>query len=255
MDQQVVRSALKSYRNLFSSNLLFLSSLSPSSNYLRLLTPPALNVSLSIQDFADPNTSILLLELRAALIVQDHAKNLATGDIDASVNQRVSKAVTEAFVAVQVAGMIKGLEDDEGMKGNDADVVKKVYLLVGHFYPFLLFAKFPLFRTNDHLGDGVFFYFKFFFSQYLLTTVEGALVDLLSFGLMRPKATYGESPLSSIDPTRALRLAIQRLCQELIPETIGLTDAFGFTDWDLDRLVIFFLFLFARFSNNGAAFY
>jgi len=141
--------------------------------------------------------SILLLELRAALIVQDHAKNLATGDIDASVNQRVSKAVTEAFIAVQVGGLIKGLEG-MGIKGNDADVVKKVYLL------------------------------------YLLTAVEGALVDLLSFGLLGPKVIYGESPSSSIDPTRAVRLAIQRLCQELIPETIGLTDAFGFTDWELD---------------------
>jgi len=59
-------------------------------------------------------------------------------------------------------------------KGNDADVVKKVYLL------------------------------------YLLTTVEGALVDLLSFGLMRPKAIYGESPSesSSLDPMRAVRLAV-----------------------------------------------
>ena len=77
-----------------------------------------------MQDFADPNTSVLLLELRAALIVQDHAKNLATGDVDASVNQRVSKAVTEAFISVQVVGMIKGLED-VGIKGNDADVVDR----------------------------------------------------------------------------------------------------------------------------------
>ena len=67
---------------------------------------------------------------------------------------------------------------------------------------------------------------------------------------MRPKAVHGETPSSSIDPTRAVRLAIQRLCQELIPETIGLTDAFGFTDWDLDRLVFsfFFLLALARFS-------
>ena len=93
---------------------------------------------MSIQDFADPNTSILLLELRAALIVQDHVRNLATGDVDASVNQRVSKAVTEAFVAVQVAEMMKGLED-VGIKGNDAVVIKKVYLLVGHFILFFPF--------------------------------------------------------------------------------------------------------------------
>ena len=138
MDQQVVRSALKSYRNLFSSNLPSHSSLSPSSNYLRLLlTPPDLNTSLSIQDFLDANTSILLLELRAALIVQNHAKNLATVDSDASVNQRISKAVTEAFIAVKVAGMINGLED-VGIKGNDADVLKKVYLLVGFFFLSLL---------------------------------------------------------------------------------------------------------------------
>jgi len=119
LDQQVVRSALKSYHKLFSSSPPSLLSLSPSSNYLRLLTPPEINVSLSIQDFADPKISIILLELRAALIVQDHAKNLATGDIDASVIQRVSKAVTEAFVAVQVAEMIKGLEDVPRIKGND----------------------------------------------------------------------------------------------------------------------------------------
>ena len=151
MDQQVVRSALKSYRNLFSSNLPSVSSLSPSSNYLRLLlSPPRLNDSLSIQDFADPNTSILLLELRAALIVQDHAKNLATGEIDANVNQRVSKAVTESFVAVQVAEMIKGLEN-VGIKGNDTAVVKKVYLLVSHLS---LPSCFVL--DSDHHGGDVF---------------------------------------------------------------------------------------------------
>lgn len=150
LDQQVVRSALKSYRNLFSSNLPSLSSLSPSSNYLRLLlAPPALNASLSIQDFADPNTSVLLLELRAALIVQDHAKNVATGDVDASANQRISKAVTEAFIAVQVAGMIKGL-GDVGIKGNDADVGKKVYLLVGHLC--LNCHSFCFVQDSDHFG-------------------------------------------------------------------------------------------------------
>ena len=100
-----------------------------------MLSPEALNVSSSIQDFTDPNTSTLLLELRAALIVRDHAKNLATNSqVDASVDQRVSKAVTEAFIAVQVADIIKGLED-KGIKGNDADVVKKMYLLVSQFYP------------------------------------------------------------------------------------------------------------------------
>ena len=149
MDQQVVRSALKSYRNLFSTSPPSLSSLSAFSNYLRLLfTPPALNVSL---DFTDPNISIVLLELRAALIVQDYAKNITVGknpETDASADQRVSKAVTEAFVAVQVAGMIKALEE-AGVKGHDANIVRKVYLLVGHFTFYIFSSPFLFLLHSD----------------------------------------------------------------------------------------------------------
>ena len=79
--------------------------------------------------------------------MQDYAKNITVGknpEMDASADERVSKAVTEAFVAVQVAEMMKGLED-VGIKGNDAVVIKKVYLLVGHF---IIAFPFPLFRTK-----------------------------------------------------------------------------------------------------------
>lgn len=67
--------------------------------------------------------------------------------------------------------------------------------------------------------------------QYLLTTVESALVDILGFGIIRADG--------SEDAARALRKAIQGLCIRLIPHVIGLTDAFGFTDWELDRYVQF----------------
>jgi acyl-CoA oxidase len=60
--------------------------------------------------------------------------------------------------------------------------------------------------------------------------VEAGLVDLLSFGVFRAPI----APRSS-DPARSLRMAIQNLCQELLPNAIGLSDAFGFTDWELDR--------------------
>jgi acyl-CoA oxidase len=63
--------------------------------------------------------------------------------------------------------------------------------------------------------------------------VEGGLTDLLSFGIIRPTAS-GAS-VATKDPTRPVRLAVKQLCEELLPEAIGLTDAFGFTDWDLDR--------------------
>jgi len=40
---------------------------------------------------------------------------------------------------------------------------------------------------------------------------------------------------SGQDPTRGLRTAIAELEREILPQAIGLTDAFGFTDYELDR--------------------
>ena len=62
----------------------------------------------------------------------------------------------------------------------------------------------------------------------MLTAVEGGLADVLLFGLLG--STGGAE-----DPTRELRVAIKRVCEELLPEAIGLSDGFGFTDWELDR--------------------
>ncbi|KAK0445628.1 peroxisomal oxidase [Desarmillaria tabescens] len=63
---------------------------------------------------------------------------------------------------------------------------------------------------------------KGLFMLYLLSAVEGSLTDLLTFNLINS------------DQTRTLRKAISRTCQELLPNAIGLTDAFGFSDWELD---------------------
>lgn len=81
--------------------------------------------------------------------------------------------------------------------------------------------------------------------QYLLTVLEAGLVDLLSFGLLfSPPTTVGND-----DPARPLRLSINELCQELLPEAVGLSDAFGFTDWELDRSVLFLLSVRLRCST------
>ncbi|KAF9812787.1 hypothetical protein IEO21_05990 [Rhodonia placenta] len=60
----------------------------------------------------------------------------------------------------------------------------------------------------------------------LLALVESGIGNILSFSLL-PSAD-GE------DATRGLRMAIKQICAELLPEATGLTDAFGFTDWELD---------------------
>ncbi|OSD00704.1 peroxisomal oxidase [Trametes coccinea BRFM310] len=62
---------------------------------------------------------------------------------------------------------------------------------------------------------------------HLLTAVEHGLVDILSFGLL-PRSE------GRADPARDLRMAIDRLCAEILPEAIRLTDGFGFVDWELD---------------------
>ncbi|KAG8849569.1 hypothetical protein FRB96_000719 [Tulasnella sp. 330] len=58
---------------------------------------------------------------------------------------------------------------------------------------------------------------------YLLTVIEGASADLLSLSLIAP----GQG-------VQDLRTTISQLCVDLLPELIGLTDAFGFSDWELD---------------------
>lgn len=103
-------------------------SLLPSSRYLRLLISPARSLpSFTEDDFRHPTTSILLLEWRAARIVEEHARTV--DDSDASINQRVAKAVTEAFIAAQIGEIINTL-GPTGMKERERNIVGKVYLLV-----------------------------------------------------------------------------------------------------------------------------
>ncbi|KAJ7857076.1 peroxisomal oxidase [Mycena olivaceomarginata] len=191
LDGQVLRAALKAFRGIFatSSPPAKASSLSPTSHYLRLLLDKELvSPELSPTSWTHPATAILLLKWRTALIVHECAQTLK--EPDASVMQRVSRAVTEVFVAARVGEMIESLR--VVLKEREAKIAGK----------------------------------------FLLTTVESSLVDLLSFGLFR--ATPTGNPPRSRDPTHALRLAIAGLCGELLPDMIGLTDAFGFSDWELD---------------------
>ncbi|KAJ7589575.1 peroxisomal oxidase [Mycena floridula] len=180
LDNQVLRGAVKAFRLAEAEQR---STLSESSRYLRLLqqVPPLLDQP---KCWSNPETSILLLEWRAALLVAQAAK-----DPDTCTAQRVSKAVTEAYVAARVGEMIQG---SGGLPTKEIPVLAALLNL------------------------------------YLLTTVESALVDLLSYGLFRVETSSKE------DPTRFLRLAIKNLCAELVPQAIGLTDAFGFSDWELD---------------------
>lgn len=64
--------------------------------------------------------------------------------------------------------------------------------------------------------------------------MESGLADVLSFNLLSRSGSEGVS-LGPADPSRALRVAIKQACLDILPEAVGLTDGFGFNDWELDR--------------------
>ncbi|KAI1785435.1 peroxisomal oxidase [Ganoderma leucocontextum] len=187
LDGQVVRAALKAF-GCFTATAGN-GELGPSDAYLRWLAEDSANLKDGKREegWGDTRTAIEVLERRAACVVRERATHAA--DPDASMDQRVARAVTDAFVAVQVGEIVRGLED--GVGGKEAAVLRKLYTL------------------------------------HLLTAVEGGLADVLSFGLLGEAGPAG-------NPSRGLRVAIKRLCEELLPEAIGLSDGFGFSDWELD---------------------
>ena len=66
----------------------------------------------------------------ALALVQSRA--LHENDADASAGQRVSRAVTEAFVSEQLEGFINGLQDE--LPGKNAAVVRNLLHLVSSRY-------------------------------------------------------------------------------------------------------------------------
>lgn len=55
-------------------------------------------------------------------------------------------------------------------------------------------------------------------------------MDLYQSGLL-------DNASCQVDPASDIRKAVKDLCIRLIPDSIALTDSFGFSDWELDRRV------------------
>jgi acyl-CoA oxidase len=130
LDLQVVRAAAKAYKRYTSAAKPDPSILSPMTNYLRLLSQLPLADN-TFGGWADPHTSVYLLEQRAIHMVREYAQH--QDDPDASAPQRVARAVTEAFVVAQVEGIIHELPSQ--LPGKDAHVFKDLLTLVsGQFH-------------------------------------------------------------------------------------------------------------------------
>ncbi|KAJ7060246.1 acyl-CoA dehydrogenase/oxidase [Mycena amicta] len=125
-----------------------------------------------------------------------------------SLNVRLVPVVARAYVFIQLGRFLTlGFDSlTKGLSSGDMSQLAEMHVMTSGLKVYLLF---------------------------LLTTVGSGLVDMLSYGIFRAVPTG--NAIHSRDPTRELRLAIAVLCgTTLLPEIIGLTDAFGFTDWELD---------------------
>ncbi|KIY64727.1 peroxisomal oxidase [Cylindrobasidium torrendii FP15055 ss-10] len=166
LDKQVVRAARKAVKHGIGQQQ------STFAAFLTLKDPPAISEA----TWESPEALAGLLGWRAAALVRCDSL-----DDDAGFERRISKAVTEAFVANQVLDII-----EMGKHNGGGPVLTAVYTL------------------------------------FLLSTVESALADFLEFEIFSPR-----------DAT-AVRRALNTYCLHVLPEAVGLVDAFGFSDWELD---------------------
>jgi len=211
--QQVVRAALKAFQAIMSSPdpVKAVSALPPSTACLRfLITPPKTTSATFTWTIAD---AVQLLELRGAHMVQEHASRVKANVVEGDADWRVARAITEAFVARRIGEVV--VQAEKELSPGSGRLITALMRL------------------------------------YLLTTLEAALVDLLSLDLIprrlapstttsalldreRSVDTISSGAASERDPTRGLRMEIANLEKEILPQSIGLTDAFGHTDWELD---------------------
>ena len=141
LDQQVVRAALKSYTSFSSSD-----NYSPFSSYLRLLKTKSSDqiVNRETPDWKDWKVLINTLEWRAARSIEYQQKAREAGILDSSCDQRLSRAVTEAYVATQVGDMI--LSVSGAQLGKSERVVQDLLTLVSiliHIHEYALLGLNP----------------------------------------------------------------------------------------------------------------
>ncbi|KAF8522758.1 acyl-CoA oxidase [Hysterangium stoloniferum] len=183
--QQVVRAALKTLQAVMSSPdpIRAASALPPSTACLRFLITPP-KTTFATSTWTIAD-AIQLLELRGAHMVQEQARRSKAGVAEGDADWRAARAVTEAFVARRIGEVV--VQAEKELSPSSGRLITALMRL------------------------------------YLLTTLEAALVDLLSLDLIPQR-----------DPVRGLRMEIANLEKEILPQAIGLTDAFGHTDWELD---------------------
>ncbi|KAM0786049.1 hypothetical protein ACM66B_006860 [Microbotryomycetes sp. NB124-2] len=202
---QVVRAALKTLAGIRADSKY---PLSPSSAYFGSVSPlPKLPYqSLSVDDWRTPSIQLQLISLRAALAVDRVDRLVKSGKAWSELSHEcieVSKSIVEAFL---VRRMQEAIGKADGLLAKDVtDQERKVLSKLVNFF--------------------------------ILTTLENALPQLFEFGIIAPSPASLKNSAPAQGPAEALREQISKLAKEILPESVGLTDAFNFSDWELDTVL------------------
>lgn len=121
LDGQVTRAAVKSYQ---SSLLIPPHQFGVYSSYIRLLNDKYPMPIADVRTWQNPPAVIHLLEWRAALMLKSYVQN--RDELDANANQRLSKAVTDAYVACRLGDVLEGLV----LPDKERNAIGKLYHLV-----------------------------------------------------------------------------------------------------------------------------
>ncbi|KAK4053613.1 hypothetical protein OIO90_003852 [Microbotryomycetes sp. JL221] len=203
---QVVRAALKTLAAVQNDPNY---KLSPSSAYFESVSPtvPTLPIKqLSVQDWLNPSIQLQLISLRAALSVDRIDKLVKNGKQWSELSHEcieVSKSIVEAFL---IRRMQQAIDHSDGLLAKDVgQAERKILAQLVHFF--------------------------------ILNTLENSLPQLFEFGIIAPTTSPFNSKQTNEGTVENLRQSISNSSKEILPQTIGLTDSFNFSDWELDTVL------------------
>lgn len=210
LTQQVCRAAVKAYAVHVKSGkrstgiASYLNSLNDAKN--------------SKPSWETPKAVAQLLARRAAVMVEKFAKIASKTKVWTDLSWRavpLSNAVTEAFISEKVAAAAS--EPSSKYLRNVGSQESAVLKRLTHFVSrcgFVFVDPSRVCRADRHVGHSV--------RQNLLVMLEKAITDLLEHQILHHEAAD------------RLRQDVERLAKELVPSSLALTDAFDFSDWELN---------------------
>ena len=204
LNQQVCRAGIKAFSSYAKDANGFRRQAAPSTNYLLSLESHSVNL-----DTSSLESLSSALSRRAALAVKGLAMEASKTKVWTDLSWRcasVARAITEAFIGERLLAALSNKQDGilAGLGKEESQAIEEVCALVRYF---------TFFPQRVRLTR---------FWQWLLTTLVAASADLVEFSVLKP------------GQLAELRKAEDDAAKRVLPHSIALTDAFAFSDFELN---------------------